>query len=149
MLAPLSIRGVFIYTDSMGFGIKLRPSDKLFSQYIRLRDRYCMRCGSPVQFNDKGMPVSHEASHFQGRRKEATRFDPENVDTMCFTCHQFLGENPYEHVAWQVKKKGQAAVDAIVLRSNGYKKRDDKMEVIIWIAAIKDLTARRKNDTMV
>lgn len=124
----------------MSFGIKLRLSDKLFSQYIRLRDRKCMRCGSPVQFNDKGMPVSHEASHFQGRRKEATRFDPENVDTMCAACHTYLGANPYEHVQFQVKLKGQRAVDAIILRSNGYKKRDDKMECIIWRAAINDLT---------
>lgn len=123
----------------MSFGIKLRPSDKAFSQYIRLRDRQCMRCLSPVQFNAQGLPVSHEASHFQGRRKEATRFDVENVDTMCSGCHTYLGANPYEHVQWQVKYKGQTVVDSVVLRSNGYKKRDDKMEVIIWRAAIKDI----------
>lgn len=99
-----------------------------------------MRCGSTVRYNAAGMPITHQASHFQGRRKEATRFDPENVDTMCGACHQYLGANPYEHVAWQVKQKGQQAVDMIVLRSNGYKKRDDKMEALIWRQAIKDLT---------
>ncbi|MCA9333855.1 recombination protein NinG [Candidatus Saccharibacteria bacterium] len=121
--------------------IKLRPSDRAFSQYIRMRDRACQRCGSAVKFNSQGLPVSHQASHFQGRGKEATRFDPENVDTLCGGCHQYLTANPYEHVAWQIKKKGKRAVDAIVLRSNGYKKRDDKMEVLIWRQAIKDLTS--------
>lgn len=135
-----------MYNKAMSFGIKLRPSDKLFSQYIRLRDRRCMRCGSAVQFNAAGMPISHQASHFQGRRKESTRFDPENVDTMCGACHQYLGANPYEHVAWQMKTKGRTIVEAVVLRSNGYKKRDDKMECIIWRTAIKDLTEKRKRD---
>lgn len=108
-----------------------------------------MRCGSPVQFNDKGLPVTHEASHFQGRRKESTRFDPDNVDTMCSGCHTYLGANPYEHVAFQVKMKGQRAVDAIVLRSNGYKKRDDKMDVIIWRAALKELLTEKSKSVTV
>lgn len=103
-----------------------------------------MRCGSLVQFNAAGMPITHEASHFQGRRKEATRFDPENVDTMCSGCHTYLGANPYEHVQWQVTHKGQQAIDMIVLRSNGYKKRDDKMEALIWRQAVKDLTSITK-----
>lgn len=125
--------------------IKRRKSDELFSQYIRMRDRACQRCGSPVEFNAKGLPISHQASHFQGRGKEATRFDPENVDTLCGGCHMYLGANPYEHTAWQIKKKGIDAVNAIVLRSNGYKKRDDKMECIIWRQAIKELNASRSD----
>ena len=129
----------------MSFGIKIRPSDKLFSQYIRLRDSKCMRCSSLVQFNSAGMPISHQASHFQGRRKENTRFDPENVDTMCGACHQYLGANPYEHVAWQMKYKGRTIVEGVIIRSNSYKKRDDKMEVIIWRAALKTLTNTSKS----
>lgn len=119
--------------------IKIRPSDSLFSQWIRLRDGECRRCHSPVEYNAKGLPVSHQASHFQGRGKEATRFDPENVDTMCGGCHMYLGAYPAEHYMWQVKTKGQQAVDAIVLRSNQYKKRDDKMDKLIWAQAVKDI----------
>ena len=120
-------------------GLKLRPSDVLFSQYIRLLQGKCQRCFSPVGFNDKGMPNTHQCSHFQGRRKEATRHDLSNCDTLCGGCHMYLTANPYEHTAWQVKTKGQKEVDLIVLRSNGYKKRDDKMECIIWRTALKDL----------
>lgn len=123
----------------MSFGIKLRTSDILFSQYVRLLQGKCQRCFSPVQLNDKGMPNTHQASHFQGRRKEATRFDLENVDTLCGGCHSYFTANPYEHVAWQVKTKGQKEVDLIILRSNGFKKRDDVFETLTWRAALKDL----------
>lgn len=111
--------------------IKLRPSDKAFSQYIRLRDKQCLRCYSKVQLNDAGLPVTHQASHFQGRGKENTRFDPENVCTLCTGCHQFFTANPIDHYQWQVNRLGQKTVDAIKLRSNQYKKRDDKMDLII------------------
>ena len=61
----------------------------------------------------------------------------------------YLGANPYEHTAWQIKLKGVEKVNAVVLRSNGYKKRDDKMEVIVWRAALKDLlTTRKKRDRL-
>jgi hypothetical protein len=112
--------------------IKIRTSDKLFSQWIRLRDRMCKRCKSPVRFNEAGMPISHECSHFQGRGKEATRFEPLNCDTLCYGCHQYFTAFPSEHRAWQIEQKGEEVVDAIVLQSNQYKKRNDKEEAKYW-----------------
>jgi hypothetical protein len=123
--------------------MKLRPSDIAFSKWIRLRDMKCMRCSSPVKLNADGMPVSHQASHFKGRRKEATRFEPLNVDTLCGGCHMYLGGQPDEHVAWQVERKGQEVVDQIILQANGYKKRNDKEEVKKWREAIKEITHGR------
>lgn len=123
--------------------IKIDKADKIFSQYIRLRDMECRRCHSPVQLNDKGDPVTHQASHFQGRGKEATRFDLENVDCLCGGCHQYFTANPYEHTQWQIKTKDKATVEAIVLRSNNYKKKDRIMEAMIWSQAYKDLKAVR------
>lgn len=120
-------------------GIKLDPADTAFSQYVRLRDKECRRCHSLVKFNDNGMPVSHQASHFQGRGKEATRFDLENVDCLCGGCHQYFTANPGEHYMWQVATKGQSTIDAVILRSNTYLKKDRKMQKIIWTAAIKQL----------
>lgn len=118
-------------------------ADDHFSKYVRLRDGKCMRCGSLVRFNDKGDPVSHEASHFQSRRKEATRFDLLNVDTMCSGCHSYLGGNPYEHVQWQVAKKGQKEVDLIILRSNQHFRKDRKMAEMVWKQAYLDLKASK------
>lgn len=117
--------------------IKIRPSDKAFSLYIRTRDNWtCQRC-----YKQYAPPTQAlHCSHFQGRGKEATRFDPENADALCYGCHQYFTSHPAEHYQWQVYKKGQQAIDLLVLRSNGYKKRDDKMEILVWKAALQDLT---------
>lgn len=122
--------------------IKIDAADRVFSRYIRKRDGECRRCHTPVQFRN-GTPISHQASHFQGRRKEATRFDEENVDTLCFSCHQYFTEKPGEHFEWQVKTKGKEKVDAIILRSNLPHKRDRMMAKIYWDNRYKDLSRRQ------
>lgn len=119
--------------------VKRDKADAVFSQYIRKRDGKCMRCHSPVRFNEKGMPVSHQASHFMGRGKEATRFDEENVDCLCGACHMYFTSHPAEHYMWQVEKKGQKTVDAIVLRSNTYQKKDRQMAYLYWSERLKEL----------
>lgn len=120
--------------------MKLDPADKAFSKYVRKSQGKCQRCGSPVQFNDNGDPISHQLSHFQGRRKEATRFDLENCDCLCGGCHKWFTAMPYEHVQWQIKTKGQQKVDEIILRSNQYCKKDRKLQQMIWEKAYKDLS---------
>lgn len=77
-----------------------------------------------------------------------TRFDPDNADALCYGCHQFFTSNPDEHFAWQVERKGQRKVDEIILKSNKYKKRDDRAEVIKWKHALIDLTEQRRNAMM-
>lgn len=127
----------------MAYKTKIDAADRVFSQYIRLRDMECRRCHSPVQLNSKGDPVTHQASHFQGRRKEPTRFDEENVDTLCGGCHQYFTSNPGEHYEWQVKVKGQKAVDAIILRSNLYQKKDRQMAKLYWTDRYKQLKGEK------
>lgn len=124
----------------MPYKITRDPADDVFSQYIRIRDKECVRCYSPVQFNNKGMPISHQASHFMGRRKEATRFEPDNVDTLCGGCHTYLTAHPAEHYLFQVKLKGQKRVDSLILQSNTYVKKDRKLQKLIWTEALKELT---------
>ena len=123
----------------MAFGIKLDKADTAFSQWIRLRDKECRRCHSLVKLNSKGLPITHQASHFQGRGNENTRFDPNNVDTLCSGCHQYFTANPAEHYHWQVKMKGQDLVDEIVLYSHMYKKKDREAEYIYWKSKLKEL----------
>lgn len=118
--------------------VKLRTSDKLFSKWIRTRDGWtCQRCGA---YHAPPTNALH-CSHFQGRGKEATRFEPLNCDALCYGCHRYFTSHPAEHYQWQVQRKGQQVVDSLVLQSNGYKKRDDKMETLIWTQALKDLTS--------
>ena len=111
--------------------IKIDPADTAFSQYIRIRDGKCVRCGSPVKFNDKGMPVSHQASHYYGRGRESTRFDPENVDTLCFGCHKIWGSDDKEgYRNYKMKQLGQKGFDRLTLRANTHKHKDRKMSLI-------------------
>lgn len=120
--------------------IKIDLADKAFSHYIRLRDMKCLRCGSLVRLNDKGLPITHQASHFQGRGKESTRFDPDNVCTLCTGCHMYFTAHPAEHVAWQVERLGQTLVDQIVLLSNLYTKKDRKLQALYWKQKVAKLT---------
>ena len=116
--------------------VKIDVADSAFSKYIRTRDNWtCQRCMKKYEPPTSAL----HCSHFMGRGKEATRFDPENADALCYGCHRYLTAHPAEHMAWQIKRKSQQTVDEIILRSNTYKKKDRKMEVLIWRQALKDL----------
>lgn len=52
-------------------------TDKLFSIYIRQRDKKCFFCNN----------VATQNSHFWGRGNSATRYDPLNCDGICGGCH--------------------------------------------------------------
>lgn len=123
--------------------ITIDPADKVFSQYIRLRDKECKRCHSPVKFNSQGLPITHQASHFQGRGKENTRFNEFNVDCLCHGCHMYFTANPGEHYKWQVLTKGQDMVDSLILASNMYVKKDRKLQQMLWSKKLKELLERR------
>lgn len=117
--------------------MKLDKADKLFSLYIRTRDKWtCQRCHKQYVPPTRAL----HCSHFQGRGKEATRFEPLNADSLCYGCHQYFTSHPAEHYAWQVERKGQPTVDKLVLQSNTYKKKDRKLEAMYWAQELKKLT---------
>lgn len=117
---------------------KQDKADALFSKWIKLRDGYaCQRCGKKFQ---EGHAQGLDCSHFQSRRKENTRFEPLNADSICTGCHFWFHTNPQEHYRWQVKRKGQDVVNQIVLASNSYKKKDRVAETLYWTQALKDQT---------
>lgn len=118
--------------------ITIDAADTAFSRYIRLRDGKCLRCLIPVKLNAQGLPVSLQASHFQGRGKENTRFDPDNVCTLCMGCHMYFTAHPAEHYVWQVRRLGQGLVDEVVLRSNLYVKKDRKLQAMYWKNKLKE-----------
>lgn len=116
--------------------IKIDPADKAFSLYIRTRDKWtCKRCSKQYQPPTNAL----HCSHFQGRGKESTRFEPLNADALCYGCHQYFTSHPAEHYLWQVQTKGQKTVDMLIVQSNTYKKKDRKMEKLIWTQALKEL----------
>lgn len=106
--------------------IKIDKADQLFSIYIRMRDQRCVRCGSPVQFSEiNGKPISHEASHYFGRGKETTRFDPENVDCLCFGCHKYWGSDGKEdYREFKIQQLGKKGFENLRIRSEMRGNRD-------------------------
>lgn len=73
--------------------IRIDKLDVLFSKFIRLRAggkcEYCVKAFKRL-----------ECSHFHSRRKRSTRYDPDNAACLCFSCHTYLGGNPYIHTEW-------------------------------------------------
>ena len=103
--------------------IKIRPSDKWYSKYIREKaDNICARCHKEAE--------SIQNSHFWGRGNESTRFNDDNCDALCFKCHQDLGANPGDFRDWKLKQLGTRRYTILELLKNTYKKRDDKLDLI-------------------
>lgn len=82
--------------------------DDVFSRLIRARDQWtCQRCGA----HESQKKI--DCSHFYSRRHQATRFDPMNACAHCFTCHQYLGENPPIFDAWIRQYLGDGAYEML------------------------------------
>ena len=88
--------------------IRVDKLDVLFSKFIRLRDKYCQRCGG-----SSGL----QTSHFYGRAKQSIRFDPENSCLLCFGCHQYFHSHPLEHVEWFKDRLGEVGFDLLQARA--------------------------------
>jgi hypothetical protein len=129
----------------MSWKIKLDAADRVFSLYIRIRDGRCMRCGRLGRPNKDGHPViGLQCSHYHGRRKEATRYDPENCDAICAGCHQYFDENRDEYTAMKKLKLGERAFNMLKLRSQSYCKKDRKMAKLKCDIMLKKLLKEKR-----
>ena len=120
--------------------IKIDPADKVFSIFIRLRDKKCKRCGRPGVMSADNLPIlGLENSHFYSRGAESVRFDPENCDAMCAGCHRYFGSNPADYAAWKLRKLGQQGYDLLAIRKhNTSGRRDRKMALIVSRVLLKE-----------
>jgi len=70
----------------------VKKLDILFSQKIRERDRYCVKCGK-----ESGLQCAHLIS----RTYRHLRWDSHNAVSLCYSCHLFWAHrNPLEFVEW-------------------------------------------------
>lgn len=104
--------------------MKLDKADVLFSKYIRTRDNWtCQRCGKKYPERSQGL----HCSHFFGRSRESTRFDPENCDALCFGCHRYFGSDDMDaYREFKVKQLGKKKYEHLTIRSRTYCKKDRK-----------------------
>lgn len=117
------------------------PADRIFSLYIRARDKACRACHRPGQPNADKLPViGLQASHFWGRRAENTRYEPDNVDALCANCHSLWGgEYREQYKAFKRKQLGEKRYISLELQHNTPKKKDRVMALIIAKALLKTL----------
>lgn len=118
---------------------KVDTADREFSKFIRERDNHtCQACGA-------NPPEGHglECSHFWGRVKESTRFDPENCDTLCKRCHAAFETEKAEgreYWLWKIKRLGSDRFNALAARAHTHVKKDRRMSLICvraWMAELK------------
>lgn len=128
---------------------KIDAADRLFSKFVRERDgQRCRNCGVD------GRLTQLECSHFFGRRMESVRFDQENADTFCRTCHQIyetqkgtvrvkhgdaIIEKPMPYRAWKIAQLGAQRFSALEVRAHAHVKKDRKLSLLYVKALMNDL----------
>jgi len=106
--------------------IKRWPQDKVFSNYIRTRDGWtCQRCSKSYDPTSSSSRMGLHCSHFHGRGKWTTRFDPDNGTSLCYGCHRYVGSHPIEHMEFQLKRLGKAKFEDLTKRANTTGKKRD------------------------
>ena len=119
--------------------IKISSLDRMFSNWLRAEKNYtCERC---LRRHSPPTQAIH-VSHFWGRAKKITRFDPENCAVLCFGCHQHFTAHPHEHREWFLKRLGEKKYNALMLRANTPKKPDYEM-IRLWL---KNVCTEKDND---
>lgn len=92
-------------------GVKRDKHDIIFSDLVRMRVNWsCEVCG---KFFPEGTRQGLHCSHLFGRRYRGTRWCPDNAFSMCFRCHQTLGENPVDFHIWARQRLGDGLIDIL------------------------------------
>lgn len=118
--------------------IKLDKADIYFSRYIRSLTKKCVVCGR-LGGGESGIE-GLQASHYHGRRKESVRYDEQNVDPMCISCHKKLGtDDRVGYDEFKLKQLGQREFDLLLIRANTPQKRDRKIVEIYYKAKLKEM----------
>jgi len=83
--------------------MKRLPADDWFSKCVRISQNWvCERCGA---VHDKSSTGLH-CSHIFGRRHRTIRWDKDNAQALCASCHNWYGENPADSGRWLEKTLG-------------------------------------------
>ncbi len=92
--------------------------DKIFSEYIRLRDAdlsgyiRCYCCGYPVHWK-----LAHNG-HFFGRRFLGTRFNEQNCHACCVPCNTYQNGNLMAYEEHLRREYGESVIDKLSMLKN-------------------------------
>ena len=106
----------------------MKEAQKVFNQYIRLRDKNqtCISCGSKLG-------SKYDAGHFysMGGHKAVT-FDEDNVHAQCVACNQFKSGNLINYREGLIKRIGEAKLNDLSQRANQTRKyTNDELKELI------------------
>jgi len=104
--------------------IRVEPLDKVFSEYIRLRDKVCQRCFTP------GNNIA--TAHFHGRSSKSVRWDEDNACALCLGCHSYLDSHPVEKVEFFRQRLGDEKFIHLDSRRRNTWPRPDKRLLDIY-----------------
>ena len=111
-------------------GIKISALDKVFSLYIRKRDKWtCQRCHKVFT------PPTNvlQCSHFFGRTMKSVRFEPFNCDALCYGCHRYWEKEDREgYRAFKVKQLGERGFNLLTLLAHQPCAPDYKLLMIAY-----------------
>lgn len=89
----------------------VKKLDRIFSQYIRLRDRVsgdyvsCITCGKLYHWKEV------DAGHFVPRDRMSVRFNEKNVNGQCRHCNRFRSGEQYAHGKAIDRKHGEGIAE--------------------------------------
>jgi 5-methylcytosine-specific restriction endonuclease McrA len=98
----------------MIYGIRvwsLTVADSYFSKWLREQRNYiCEMCGNTEK-------EKMQCSHYIGRAEKATRYDPDNCDCLCWSCHSKMEDRKqYEYRDWKIAKMGEKEHNQLKLK---------------------------------
>lgn len=106
--------------------------DRVFSEYIRLRDSdengycFCISC------NTLGYYKLMDAGHFVNRKHMSLRYDEINVNTQCRACNRFDEGNIPSYALMLQKRHGNDIIEKLlVMKHTICKMSDSDAELLI------------------
>lgn len=124
----------------------VKKLDKVFSQYIRLRDVMpsgyfrCISCGKIKPFADG------DCGHYHSRTHMATRFEEDNCSMECRYCNRFSADHIIDYRRNLVSKIGLARVDRLDVLAHSTKHWLDcelEEKIAYYKAEVKRLSAMK------
>ena len=96
--------------------MNLKPLDKAFSEYIRLRDSIdgygrCISCGKLIHWRDG------DCGHYVNRSKYAVRYNEKNCNLQCRACNRFQEGNAAGYTLGLIAKYGKQVINELHIAS--------------------------------
>lgn|SRR5574343_345199 len=109
---------------------KIKKLDRIFSKYIRERDRdgdhfVCCSCGEMKPFEQA------DAGHFINRRWMMVRWDERNVHAQCRSCNRFDEGNGAGYTRFMMRNYGDPVIDILEASKTPYTWKDWELDILI------------------